>query len=169
MKSPDVAGNFFELEPQTQLQTDGDALCWRILSFRESSKKAERRPLRGGSSLVSGKTPCFVVPSASSASRPPPFGKRRVARHRRQDVSALALEPIRPEESYSSGIFRGSLEQLGSVLGELARERAAKPACLGRLAGREGGGGRSPGGDTGPRPPPWVSSWTASTVKWTLI
>lgn len=43
----------------------------------------------------------------------------------RKDVSALALEPIRPEESCSSGIFRGSLEQLSSVLGELARERAS--------------------------------------------
>lgn len=53
-------------------------------------------------------------------------------------MRARALAHIRPEESCSSGIFRGSLEQLGSVRGERASGRAAQPACLGCLAGREG-------------------------------
>lgn len=49
------------------------------------------------------------------------------------------------------GHFR-SLEQLGSVRGEPASERAALPARLSCLAGREGAAGR-PAATPGPRPP----------------
>lgn len=132
----------------------------------------ERRgdpPLEGGPSRVSGKSPCFVISSAFSASRAPSLWQKEGRK-----AAEAGCECARARANTAGGVlFLGHFPRKSGAI-RLSPGRASWRA--GGVAGvsgpprREGGGGgRSPGDDTGPRPPPWVSSWTASTETWTPI